>query len=233
MVMVANKKTSQQMSDDLALFLGNNTIKFIVWLHGVLEKRRSVAVEPESMRPPLYSEAGISAAKSQRKGGGGQRGLWCPVRSLIGRRPACPAPPMSTGSPQTRPPRPAVPPRSSPRWHPPRPSSTSSPSWTMNSSTRTPWTWASCLVACVDLTLEEEECGRRLRSTSRPQGRPSSGTGRSADAYRSSEGSSGSHSRHQHGSYHMDSRSSRDWRAYRVGGSSRHSGKRGSVRPQW
>uniref|UniRef100_A0A674B6B0 Zinc finger CCCH domain-containing protein 14 n=1 Tax=Salmo trutta TaxID=8032 RepID=A0A674B6B0_SALTR len=30
MVMVANKKTSQQMSDDLALFLGNNTIKFTV-----------------------------------------------------------------------------------------------------------------------------------------------------------------------------------------------------------
>ncbi|XP_023996110.1 zinc finger CCCH domain-containing protein 14-like isoform X3 [Salvelinus sp. IW2-2015] len=133
---------------------------------------------------------------------------------------------MSTeGSPQTRPPRPAVPPRSSPRWTPPRRSSTSNPSWTMNSSARTPWTWASCLVACVDLTLEEEEFGRRLRSTSRPQGRPSSGSGRSADAYRSSEGSSGSHSRHQHGSYHMDSRSSRDCRAYRVGGSSRH--------PEW
>uniref|UniRef100_A0A4W5NCC5 Zinc finger CCCH domain-containing protein 14 n=1 Tax=Hucho hucho TaxID=62062 RepID=A0A4W5NCC5_9TELE len=31
MVMVANKKTSQQMSDDLSLFLGNNTIKFTVW----------------------------------------------------------------------------------------------------------------------------------------------------------------------------------------------------------
>ena len=30
-VMVADKKTSQQISDDLALFLGNNTIKFTVW----------------------------------------------------------------------------------------------------------------------------------------------------------------------------------------------------------
>lgn len=31
MVMVANKKTSQQMADDLSLFLGNNTIKFTTW----------------------------------------------------------------------------------------------------------------------------------------------------------------------------------------------------------
>ncbi|XP_077598376.1 zinc finger CCCH domain-containing protein 14 isoform X1 [Stigmatopora nigra] len=46
MVMVANKKTSQQMADDLSLFLGNNTIKFTAWLHGVLEKLRTVAVEP-------------------------------------------------------------------------------------------------------------------------------------------------------------------------------------------
>ncbi|XP_061125550.1 zinc finger CCCH domain-containing protein 14 isoform X2 [Syngnathus typhle] len=46
MVMVANKKSSQQMADDLSLFLGNNTIKFTAWLHGVLEKLRTVAVEP-------------------------------------------------------------------------------------------------------------------------------------------------------------------------------------------
>lgn len=31
MVMVANKKTSQQMAEDLSLFLGNNTIKFTAW----------------------------------------------------------------------------------------------------------------------------------------------------------------------------------------------------------
>ncbi len=31
MVMVANKKTSQQMADDLSLFLGNNTSKFTAW----------------------------------------------------------------------------------------------------------------------------------------------------------------------------------------------------------
>ncbi|XP_061842873.1 zinc finger CCCH domain-containing protein 14 [Nerophis lumbriciformis] len=49
MVMVANKKTSEQMADDLSLFLGNNTIKFTAWLHGVLEKLRTVAVEPASV----------------------------------------------------------------------------------------------------------------------------------------------------------------------------------------
>lgn len=39
MVMVANKKTSQQMADDLSLFLGNNTIKFTVW-YAVLKVSR-------------------------------------------------------------------------------------------------------------------------------------------------------------------------------------------------
>ncbi|XP_053737639.1 zinc finger CCCH domain-containing protein 14 [Synchiropus splendidus] len=62
MVMVANKKTSQQMADDLALFLGNNTIKFTAWLHGVLEKLRSVAVEPESLKHPSDYTVTIKAA---------------------------------------------------------------------------------------------------------------------------------------------------------------------------
>ncbi|XP_048063657.1 zinc finger CCCH domain-containing protein 14 isoform X4 [Megalobrama amblycephala] len=68
MVMVANKKNPQQMADDLSLFLGNNTIKFTVWLHGVLEKLRSVAVEPTSVRPPVvHSETSIPA-ESKRRG---------------------------------------------------------------------------------------------------------------------------------------------------------------------
>ncbi|XP_037541364.1 zinc finger CCCH domain-containing protein 14 isoform X2 [Nematolebias whitei] len=50
MVMVANKKTSLQMSEDLSLFLGNNTVKFTTWLHGVLEQLRSVAEKPASLR---------------------------------------------------------------------------------------------------------------------------------------------------------------------------------------
>ncbi|KAG1938419.1 zinc finger CCCH domain-containing protein 14 [Pimephales promelas] len=68
MVMVANKKNPQQMADDLSLFLGNNTIKFTVWLHGVLEKLRSVAVEPTSVSPSvLLSETSIPA-ESKRRG---------------------------------------------------------------------------------------------------------------------------------------------------------------------
>ncbi|XP_071335301.1 zinc finger CCCH domain-containing protein 14 isoform X2 [Trachinotus anak] len=65
MVMVANKKTSQQMADDLSLFLGNNTIKFTAWLHGVLEKLRSVAVEPASLRHQLQSDSSTVAGKSR------------------------------------------------------------------------------------------------------------------------------------------------------------------------
>lgn len=65
MVMVANKKTPQQMSDDLSLFLGNNTAKFTVWLHGVLEKLRSVAVEPASLKHQLQSDSGAVPVKSR------------------------------------------------------------------------------------------------------------------------------------------------------------------------
>ncbi|XP_076872738.1 zinc finger CCCH domain-containing protein 14 [Brachyhypopomus gauderio] len=67
MVMVANKKNAQQMTDDLSLFLGNNTIKFTVWLHGVLEKLRSAAVEPTSLRPKtLHSDTGTSTRDDRR-----------------------------------------------------------------------------------------------------------------------------------------------------------------------
>ncbi|XP_029281039.1 zinc finger CCCH domain-containing protein 14 isoform X3 [Cottoperca gobio] len=66
MVMVANKKTSQQMSDDLSLFLGNNTSKFTIWLQGVLEKLRTVAVEPASLsEPELQSDNGTVAGRSR------------------------------------------------------------------------------------------------------------------------------------------------------------------------
>ncbi|XP_051500289.1 zinc finger CCCH domain-containing protein 14-like isoform X1 [Myxocyprinus asiaticus] len=68
MVMVANKKNPQQMADDLSLFLGNNTIKFTVWLHGVLDKLRSVAVEPTSVHPPvLHSETSIPTVDDRRR----------------------------------------------------------------------------------------------------------------------------------------------------------------------
>ncbi|KAM6445703.1 zinc finger CCCH domain-containing protein 14 isoform 4-T4 [Rhynochetos jubatus] len=56
MVMVANKKSQEQMTEDLSLFLGNNTVRFTVWLHGVLDKLRSVTTEPASVKS---SESGI------------------------------------------------------------------------------------------------------------------------------------------------------------------------------
>ncbi|XP_029352037.1 zinc finger CCCH domain-containing protein 14 isoform X2 [Echeneis naucrates] len=111
MVMVANKKTSQQMAEDLSLFLGNNTIKFTAWwdhndivlclekaytsstqhfeystilsvswinvfvnidlllsirLHGVLEKLRSVAVEPASLKHQPQSDSSSAGVGRSR-----------------------------------------------------------------------------------------------------------------------------------------------------------------------
>uniref|UniRef100_A0A8C3U2W3 Zinc finger CCCH domain-containing protein 14 n=1 Tax=Catharus ustulatus TaxID=91951 RepID=A0A8C3U2W3_CATUS len=66
MVMVANKKSQEQMTEDLSLFLGNNTIRFTVWLHGVLDKLRSVTTEPTSVKPSESSifESNLPSSKS-------------------------------------------------------------------------------------------------------------------------------------------------------------------------
>ncbi|CAB1342554.1 unnamed protein product [Coregonus sp. 'balchen'] len=221
MVMVANKKTSQQMSDDLALFLGNNTITFTFWLHGVLEKLRSVAVEPASLRSPLYSDT--SAGKSERKGGGSQ-GL--AVSSLLSDRTEA---------------------RVSSSAHEHRRVSSDKTSSSRLTSTVKPLVDSSEAVIDIKPELDDDLIGEdpvdmgvlpgRLRGSTSgggggggrasaqiyrpPQGRLSSGTGRSADAYRSSEGSSESHSRQQHGSQYLDSRSSRDGRVQQQEGVSR------------
>ncbi|KAB0339396.1 hypothetical protein FD754_023934 [Muntiacus muntjak] len=50
MVIVANKKSQDQMTEDLSLFLGSNTVRFTVWLHGVLDKLRSVTTDPSSLK---------------------------------------------------------------------------------------------------------------------------------------------------------------------------------------
>ncbi|KAK2091901.1 hypothetical protein P7K49_031185 [Saguinus oedipus] len=50
MVMVTNKKSQDQMTEDLSLFLGNNTIQFAIWLHGVLDKLRSITTKPSSLK---------------------------------------------------------------------------------------------------------------------------------------------------------------------------------------
>ncbi|XP_072283772.1 zinc finger CCCH domain-containing protein 14 [Pyxicephalus adspersus] len=68
MVMVANKKSQEQMTDDLSLFLGNNTLRFTTWLQGVLDKLRAVTPGSNSLKaseaiifnssmPPLKSQS--------------------------------------------------------------------------------------------------------------------------------------------------------------------------------
>ncbi|CAN9507386.1 unnamed protein product [Ophioblennius macclurei] len=74
MVMVANKKTSHQMADDLSLFLGNNTLKFTTWLQGVLEKLRSVAGEPASLKHQLQFDGGLTSSKGRMSIGEHSRG---------------------------------------------------------------------------------------------------------------------------------------------------------------
>ncbi|XP_030338799.1 zinc finger CCCH domain-containing protein 14 isoform X4 [Strigops habroptila] len=66
MVMVANKKSQEQMTEDLSLFLGNNTVRFTVWLHGVLDKLRSVTTEPTSVKSSESNifESNLPSSKS-------------------------------------------------------------------------------------------------------------------------------------------------------------------------
>nr|XP_056707526.1 zinc finger CCCH domain-containing protein 14 [Euleptes europaea] len=70
MVMVANKKSQEQMTEDLSLFLGNNTVRFTVWLHGVLDKLRSVTTDPPSLKTsePNVFENSLSLGKSTSGG---------------------------------------------------------------------------------------------------------------------------------------------------------------------
>lgn len=44
MIMVANKRSKQQMIDDLNLFLGSHTSVFVNWLHQVLQKLQEVTL---------------------------------------------------------------------------------------------------------------------------------------------------------------------------------------------
>ncbi|XP_042293837.1 zinc finger CCCH domain-containing protein 14 isoform X2 [Sceloporus undulatus] len=70
MVMVANKKSQEQMTEDLSLFLGNNTVRFTVWLHGVLDKLRSVTTEPTNLRSSETStfDSSLPSGKSTSSG---------------------------------------------------------------------------------------------------------------------------------------------------------------------
>lgn len=48
MIMVANKRSKQQMISDLNLFLGNQTELFVTWLHEVLQKLQEVTLPAAS-----------------------------------------------------------------------------------------------------------------------------------------------------------------------------------------
>ncbi|KAJ8396889.1 hypothetical protein AAFF_G00012120 [Aldrovandia affinis] len=75
MVLVANKKNAQQMAEDLNVFLGHNSIKFTLWLHEVLEKLHSVAVEPALLRPKcLQADVNVSIGSGQEQGQAKRRG---------------------------------------------------------------------------------------------------------------------------------------------------------------
>ena len=52
MIMVANKRSKQQMISDLNLFLGNQTELFVTWLHEVLQKLQEVTLPAASGKLP-------------------------------------------------------------------------------------------------------------------------------------------------------------------------------------
>lgn len=49
MIMVANKRSKDQMIGDLSLFLGKNTDTFVNWLHQVLDKLQEVTLPSNGM----------------------------------------------------------------------------------------------------------------------------------------------------------------------------------------
>ncbi|CAG0900518.1 unnamed protein product [Darwinula stevensoni] len=53
MIMIANKKTKEQMEEDLVLFLGEKTQVFSQWLHDILQKLQQVTVHEKSKKGSL------------------------------------------------------------------------------------------------------------------------------------------------------------------------------------
>lgn len=68
MVMVANKKTQEQMTEDLNLFLGSNTEKFTAWLSALLAKLKAVTAlgEEENKEKSLPEEIPAQKEKSAK-----------------------------------------------------------------------------------------------------------------------------------------------------------------------
>ncbi|XP_030376239.1 zinc finger CCCH domain-containing protein 14 isoform X2 [Scaptodrosophila lebanonensis] len=70
MVMVANKRTKQQMNAELNLFLGDQTDLFVTWLHEVLQKLQEVTLPASSASKKRKSEK----AKEKKVGKKEKRG---------------------------------------------------------------------------------------------------------------------------------------------------------------
>ncbi|XP_045677973.1 zinc finger CCCH domain-containing protein 14 isoform X2 [Phyllostomus hastatus] len=90
MVMVANKKSQDQMTEDLSLFLGNNTVRFTVWLHGVLDKLRSVTTDPSSLKSPdtsIFDSSVPSNRSSLSRGDERRHEAAVPPLAVSGSRP--------------------------------------------------------------------------------------------------------------------------------------------------
>uniref|UniRef100_U5EVZ3 Zinc finger CCCH domain-containing protein 14 n=1 Tax=Corethrella appendiculata TaxID=1370023 RepID=U5EVZ3_9DIPT len=66
MIMVANKRSKQQMVDDLNLFLGSHTEVFVNWLHQVLQKLQEVTL-PQNAQKTNSTSALTSSTSSKRK----------------------------------------------------------------------------------------------------------------------------------------------------------------------
>ncbi|XP_023308551.2 uncharacterized protein DDB_G0287625 [Lucilia cuprina] len=76
MIMVANKRSKQQMISDLNLFLGNQTELFVTWLHEVLQKLQEVTLpaasasskkRKSSIKEDSSSVPSTTAAKKDKK----------------------------------------------------------------------------------------------------------------------------------------------------------------------
>ena len=65
MVMVANKKSQNQMTEDLSLFLGKNTETFTTWLHSLLQKLQSITSESTNAAVSSKAETSVEAIMSK------------------------------------------------------------------------------------------------------------------------------------------------------------------------
>lgn len=69
MIMVANKRSRQQMVDDLTLFLGTQTEVFVNWLHQVLQKLEEVTL-PATSSAAAAASGGDKATKAGKEAPG-------------------------------------------------------------------------------------------------------------------------------------------------------------------